>query len=111
VDDTLPEEGSFADKFMRKLLNSTDVIDLQKEFIDHLDFNHRYHYKGSLTTPPYTEGLFWTVLANPVPVRHETLALFESHSQGEIAVGSSNRDVQPLNMRRVFKVDIDVPVE
>ena len=93
LDDTLPADGSFADKFMQKLLNTSEVIDFQADFVDHLDFNHRYHYKGSLTTPPYTEGLFWTVLATPVPVRSETVDLFASHFTSEIAVGASNRDV------------------
>jgi len=32
--------------------------------------------------------------------------MFESHLETETAVGASNRDVQPLNDRKIFKVDI-----
>jgi carbonic anhydrase len=53
----------------------------------------RFSYDGSLTTPPCTEGVRWTVLADPVEVSAEQLSAFT-----EIYSGTA-RPVQPLNGR------------
>jgi hypothetical protein len=69
-------------------------------------------YRGSLTTPPYSELLFWTVLPTIIPINKVThdLFLFTEHVQGsdetDPILGNTNRDVQPLNGRHVYKVDI-----
>jgi len=33
-------------------------------------------YRGSLTTPPFTELLFWTVMPEAIPIKSSTKALF-----------------------------------
>ena len=41
---------------------------MKTEFVDHLDFNHRFMYRGGLTTPPYTEQILWNVLEKVIEV-------------------------------------------
>ncbi len=43
------------------LLNGKKIIKLN-ELLVSSDLKHHYHYKGSLTTPPYTETVSWVVL-------------------------------------------------
>ncbi len=56
-----------------------------------------YQFKGSLTTPPCTEGLEWLVMINPI-----------SASQAQInaltaaAGGPNARPIQPLNGRKIM---------
>ncbi|MEQ8757260.1 MAG: carbonic anhydrase family protein [Coleofasciculus sp. G1-WW12-02] len=52
-----------------------------------------YHYTGSLTTPPCTEGVEWYVLKQPIEISSQQLAKFKSVYSGNA------RPVQPLNQR------------
>lgn len=99
-------EPSFGDKFLQKLLTTEEDLDLRSELLDHLDFDLRYTYRGSLTTPPYSELLLWTVLPTVVRIQPSSLALLHLQHGHDPAVGSSNRDTQPLNNREIFKVDL-----
>jgi carbonic anhydrase len=101
-----PEDSdpSFADEFFSSLIQG-ESLDFQTDFVDYLNFNERYVYRGSLTTPPYSESLFWTVLAEPVPISPQTAALFQMPEMGSV-LGASNRSVQPINDRQIYKVDI-----
>lgn len=57
-----------------------------------------YRFKGSLTTPPCTEGVLWFVLKQPATVGKPQLDQFTR------AIGHpNNRPVQPLNERQVLK--------
>ena len=108
VDESLTEP-TFADKFLQTLLNSTDSQSFQKDFLDHLNFNKRFVFRGSLTTPPYTEGLLWTVLPEVVKIQQETIDLFQKQFEYmglSPIVGEPNRSVQPLNDRDVYQIDI-----
>ncbi len=58
------------------------------------DLNY-YSYVGSLTTPPYTEGVRWFVLSAPVEVSKEQVARFGS------LFSMNARPIQPLNGREV----------
>ncbi|MCL2316757.1 MAG: carbonic anhydrase family protein [Actinomycetia bacterium] len=54
-----------------------------------------YRYEGSLTTPPCTEGVQWSVYATPIEASAAQIAAFT-------AIYSANaRPVQPLNDRTV----------
>jgi carbonic anhydrase len=56
-----------------------------------------YRYMGSLTTPPFTEGVRWVVLAHPITLsRHQIEAFRELFEEG------NSREVQPLNGRKVL---------
>lgn len=52
-----------------------------------------HHYKGSLTTPPCSEGVRWFVLSEPISMSAAQIQRFEE------AVGANARPVQPLNAR------------
>lgn len=55
-----------------------------------------YHYSGSLTTPPCSEGVSWLVMTRPVELLARQLAMFTAiHTR-------NNRPVQPLNDRPLF---------
>ena len=52
-----------------------------------------HHYKGSLTTPPCSEGVRWFVLTKAISMSAEQIKKFED------AAGPNARPVQPLNAR------------
>lgn len=52
-----------------------------------------YQYSGSLTTPPCSEGVSWTVLNTPMPISEEQLANFHR------AYVHNNRPLQEWNGR------------
>ncbi|MBN1963654.1 MAG: carbonic anhydrase family protein [Anaerolineae bacterium] len=54
-----------------------------------------YRYAGSLTTPPCSEGVVWSVLANPVTASAEQIAAFEALYDGNA------RPIQPGNERAI----------
>ncbi|MFI9402911.1 carbonic anhydrase [Nocardia sp. NPDC052316] len=55
----------------------------------------QFRYQGSLTTPPCSEGVSWTVLEHPVPVATAGVDRFRT------LFPHSNRPTQPLNGRPV----------
>lgn len=54
-----------------------------------------YHYTGSLTSPPCTEGVEWIVYNTPAELSREQIAAFRAKFP------ENNRPVQPLNGRKV----------
>jgi carbonic anhydrase len=66
----------------------TDIAKILPE-----DLNHKYHYQGSLTTPPCTENVEWIVLKSHSTISPEQIAVFRKYYQG------NNRPLQPLNDR------------
>jgi carbonic anhydrase len=57
-----------------------------------------YHFQGSLTTPPCTEGVQWYILQSPIEVSEAQARQFVS------VIGENARPVQPLNGRTVTTV-------
>ncbi len=55
-----------------------------------------YHYTGSLTTPPYTEGVNWYVMTAPIEVSSEQIENFRQIYQ------VNARPIQPLNGRVIY---------
>lgn len=49
-----------------------------------------YRYPGSLTTPPCSQGVKWSVLAQPVTMSAEQVETLFA------IIGESNRPLQPL---------------
>jgi carbonic anhydrase len=54
-----------------------------------------YLYSGSLTTPPYTEGVEWRVLTKRITINTEWVSRFRA------AYAPNNRALQPLNARTI----------
>jgi carbonic anhydrase len=57
-----------------------------------------YRYRGSLTTPPCSEGVEWIVMAEPHRVSADQLEAIASH------LHDNYRPVQPLGQRRLLLV-------
>ena len=55
-----------------------------------------YHYTGSLTTPPCSEGVDWFVFRQPITVSHAQV-----ETLGQLMPLNNYRDEQPLNGRVV----------
>ena len=56
-----------------------------------------YRYRGSLTTPPCTEGVAWLLMTEPLGVSADQLAAYTQIYEG------NNRPVQPINDREVVE--------
>lgn len=59
-------------------------------------------YEGSLTTPPCTEGVRWTVLTTPVQLSADQVEAFNDVPLEQAPLGDNNRPLQPLNGRTVL---------
>lgn len=64
------------------------------------DFNNRWVYKGSVTTPPCNINVYWNVLSTVYPIQQRHVDLFkdklEAGTPGLKAQGNF-REVQPIN--------------
>lgn len=58
------------------------------------DLTAAFHYDGSLTTPPCSEGVQWSVLQASITMSAEQMAAFTSRFEE-----ANNRPVQPINDR------------
>lgn len=56
-----------------------------------------FRYNGSLTTPPCTEDVKWTVLEQPIEMSKEQIQAFQS------IFPDNHRPVQPVNSREITK--------
>lgn len=56
-----------------------------------------FHYSGSLTTPPCSEGVEWLVLEQAIEMSKEQIDSFRS------ILSENNRPIQPLNERAVWE--------
>ena len=61
------------------------------------DTHSYYAYNGSLTTPPYTEGVKWLVMSEILEVSEEQVTQLAALTGG----GTNNRPIQPLNNRQI----------
>jgi carbonic anhydrase len=78
-------------------VNAKDLLPSQKGY---------YHYSGSLTTPPCSEGVRWFVLKKPVFVSQEAIDHLHaviSQFPGYGGFPDNNRPVRPLNGRAILK--------
>lgn len=76
-----------------------------KKFVDELDLGNYWSYDGSLTTPPCTEGIKWSMLKTVMPISARQLKMFTKlwADDPSFANGKgNNRVVQPLNQRTVY---------
>ena len=74
-------------------------------FLRNVDFSQYWNYPGSLTTPPCTEGVKWTVIKDVQPISEEQLKKFTElwADDDAFAAGKgNNRMVMPLNDRTLY---------
>ena len=72
---------------LKASINPHDLLPANQSF---------YHFKGSLTTPPCSEGVNWFVMKDPVAVSKSQVKQFLS------IVGENARPVQAANGRFVL---------
>ncbi len=77
-------EGEYSKAAIK--INAEDLLPANRAY---------YHYSGSLTTPPCSEGVNWIVLKNMVDVSAAQVGAFTD------IFHKSTRPVQPLNGRRI----------
>ena len=63
------------------------------------NLNAYYRYRGSLTTPPYSENVLWTIFAEPIIFSETQIAAFEDIYKDNF------RAIQPLNGRELLHND------
>ncbi|UCC85438.1 MAG: carbonic anhydrase family protein [Gemmatimonadota bacterium] len=75
------------------------AIRIPPEFADHIftgDPTGVFHYRGSLTTPPCSEGVDWFVRRTPTQLSQDQIAAFTA------VYDHNNRPVQALNSRTLY---------
>lgn len=83
--DHLPNERGTVFEIKDETVNPADLIPSNQSY---------YSFKGSLTTPPCTEGLLWLVMADPITASPAQILMLRKAMGGDNA-----RPVQPLNGR------------
>jgi carbonic anhydrase len=63
-----------------------------------VDDKEYFRYMGSLTTPPCTEGVIWTIFSHEISIREESLNLLRQNVMRKVY-----RPVQPINGRTIFR--------
>jgi len=87
-----------------QLINANDTINCTFNLSQLMKANERqfFRYIGSLTTPPCTEGVIWTIFMNRIPIEEESLNKLRQNVMKKIY-----RPVQPINNRTIFRNDQD----
>ncbi|MGE7624065.1 carbonic anhydrase [Viridibacillus sp. NPDC096237] len=85
----LPPKVTEADIPLNNAIDLTNFLPIDKKV---------YRYSGSLTTPPCSEGIIWSVMEQPIEMSEAQIDAFSS------IISNNNRPVQPLNNRKVFKM-------
>jgi carbonic anhydrase len=83
--DHIPEEGN-TNTVANLMVNAADLLP---------DGMGYFGYSGSLTTPPCSENVLWTILTEPIQVSEEQIAAFEQFYP------VNARPIQPTNGRIV----------
>ena len=95
------DSASSWDRLLSADANSTFTLNDGLSSLMQGDLTRFYHYLGSLTVPPCTEGLLWIVVPSSIPLARSRL----ERLQNEI-VTQNYRPTQPLNgrvIRRSFE--------
>ena len=80
------------------------------DMIEGLDTSAYWSYPGSLTTPPCSEGVKWTVLKDVQSIDDEQLAYFNDlwKDKAEFAQGNgNNRELMPINDRTLYSMGME----
>ncbi|GAA50297.1 carbonic anhydrase [Clonorchis sinensis] len=90
-------EGALASITAAKQSKSIPAFDLAA-LLGQVETTQYYRYQGSLTTPPCTQNVMWTVFTKSVPVKPAQLELLRSLRTSKSSPLQDNyRPVQPLN--------------
>ncbi|CDW75260.1 UNKNOWN [Stylonychia lemnae] len=99
------KENEFIESLKLKEHNPQVALIPLQEQIEAVDVSKIIHYKGSLTTPPCTEGVNWIISPKPFHISEEQMEIINHHwkSDKTFANGNgNNRQVQALNDRVIY---------
>ena len=69
-----------------------------------MDYEKRWVYHGSLTTPPCSPFIFWNVMRRVMPIRQDQFDAFKamlSHHEDLVGNVVNNRNIQPIVSQNV----------
>ena len=89
--------STIVDKAPKKAGESAPFVVAFQDYATFDELTDFYHYSGSLTTPPCTEGLRWYVYPLVATISRDQIAEYIK------MIGYDARGVQPLNARRVLR--------
>lgn len=102
------EQGLFRNRALAPIFSDLPQTPEETLHIEHFNLNSlipdylgSFRYSGSLTTPPFTEGVSWVDLASPLYLSGSQIDAFKS-----LFPEGNSREVQDLNGRIVLT---DVP--
>jgi len=83
-----------------QLIHINDTIQCMFNLSELMQINDRqyFRYIGSLTTPPCSEGVIWTIFTSPIRIKEECLNQLRQNVMRKVY-----RPVQPINNRAIFK--------
>ena len=83
--------------------DGTETLTIHRFDLDELipDDDDTYRYQGSLTTPPFTEGVQWIVFDEPLEMSPGQISRFQA-----LFPEGNSREPQPLNDRQILS-DVD----
>ena len=94
------EENTAISKYWDKMpAKAGDEIEVEHVDISAMlpkDLSHYYHFIGSLTTPPCSEGVKWFILQDRASLSKQQIETFRKLYPNNV------RPVQELNNRKVF---------
>jgi carbonic anhydrase len=79
-------------------INASVVHDINLASLFSSDLTAFWRYTGSLTTPPCTEGIIWTVFKHPINVNDDQLEQLRNNIYSE-----DFRQPQPIHNRIVYR--------
>ncbi|XP_010152523.1 PREDICTED: C-reactive protein-like [Eurypyga helias] len=102
-------ENTYYSEFISKLAKikfagqSTKLTSLDVQAMLPENLSYFYRYQGSLTTPPCSESVIWTIFHSPIVLSHTQISLLENtlldwHNR---TLRNDYRHAQPLNGRVV----------
>ncbi len=91
-------ENLFSSADDLKQINQSITINLNLASLININFNQFWRYTGSLTTPPCTEGIIWSVFKQAIVVNDDQLQLFRNDLYSK-----DYREPQPLYHRIVYR--------
>ena len=81
-----------------RMINNSVILSLNLASLIGSNLNDFWRYEGSLTTPPCTEGIIWTIFKVPIVFSEKNINTFRTNIFSE-----DYRSLQPLNNRTVYR--------